>query len=42
MAKDVENTLTTIIEKEGKCSHQAAREYIKEMRHSKRYLADVY
>ena len=42
MAKEVEAALCRIIEEEGKCSSFAAREYIKEMRRSKRYLTDVY
>lgn len=42
MAKEVEATLSVIIEEEGKCSSFAAREYIKEMRRAKRYLTDVY
>ena len=42
MAKDVDAALTSIIQTEGKCSELAARDYIKEMRRSRRYVADVY
>lgn len=42
MAKDVEAVIQQIIEEEGKMSELEAREYLKEMRKHKRYLADVY
>lgn len=42
MAKDVEATLQSIIEEFGGRGAQAAREYIKQLRQSKRYLRDVY
>lgn len=42
MAKDVERTLTEIIAAESQCSLTAAHDYIKAMRKSGRYLADVY
>lgn len=42
MAKDVENTLQTIVQKFGKKDPQDAREYIKQMRKQKRYQRDVY
>lgn len=42
MAKDVEATLQSIIEEFGGRDAQAARDYIKQLRQSKRYLRDVY
>jgi sulfite reductase (NADPH) flavoprotein alpha-component len=42
MAKDVEAMLLKIAEAEGKMSFDQARQYIKELRLSKRYLRDVY
>jgi len=42
MAKDVEDTLLTIIQTFGKKSEEEAREYIKNLRQQKRYLRDVY
>lgn len=42
MAKDVENTLLTIIQEFGKKDPQEAKDYIKQMRKQKRYQRDVY
>lgn len=42
MAKDVEATLHRIIMQEGHLDEKAAQEYIKRLRHEKRYLRDVY
>jgi sulfite reductase (NADPH) flavoprotein alpha-component len=42
MAKDVENSLITIIMEYGKRDLAGAREYVKQLRQQKRYLRDVY
>ena len=42
MAKDVENTLIEIIEKEGKLDRSQAEEYVSQLRKQKRYQRDVY
>lgn len=42
MAKDVNETLLQIIEKEGTLSKENAQLYIKQLRKQKRYLMDVY
>lgn len=42
MAKDVEETLIEIIAAKGGISHNSAIGYLKELRHEKRYLKDVY
>ena len=42
MAKDVQNTLIEIIEKEGNLNREQAEEYLSELRQQKRYLRDVY
>ncbi|MFT5520996.1 MAG: sulfite reductase (NADPH) flavoprotein alpha-component, partial [Enterobacterales bacterium] len=42
MAKDVEQTLLTIIEAEGKKSPEQAKEYLRLLRKNKRYQRDVY
>lgn len=42
MAKDVDKTLQTIIEKEGSYSPESARAYIKELKKANRYQRDVY
>lgn len=42
MAKDVEMMLQSIIQEFGRKEVQIAREYIKQLRHQKRYLRDVY
>jgi sulfite reductase (NADPH) flavoprotein alpha-component len=42
MAKDVEAMLHKIIMREGNLDEKAAQEYIKRLRHEKRYLRDVY
>jgi sulfite reductase (NADPH) flavoprotein alpha-component len=42
MAKDVEATLLRIVESCGNKSEQEAKEYVKALRASKRYLRDVY
>ena len=39
MAKDVQNTLIEIIEKEGNLSREQAEEYLAELRQQKRYLS---
>ena len=42
MAKDVDETLHKIVEREGKMSLDEAKSYIKKLRKEKRYLRDVY
>ena len=42
MAKDVENMLLSIVQQFGKKEPHEAKEYIKQLRHQKRYLRDVY
>jgi sulfite reductase (NADPH) flavoprotein alpha-component len=42
MAEDVQKTLLTIIEQQGKLDAAAARQYLVRMRQDKRYLRDVY
>lgn len=42
MAKDVEQTLLSIIQKQGNLSEEQAKLYYKALKTSKRYLADVY
>ncbi|MBA3721614.1 MAG: sulfite reductase [Parachlamydiaceae bacterium] len=42
MAKDVELALHSIIQEYGLMDAQASKEYIKKLRHQKRYLRDVY
>lgn len=42
MAKDVEKTLLEILEKQGNLDEKGAKEYLKKLRHEKRYLRDVY
>ncbi|WP_088049853.1 assimilatory sulfite reductase (NADPH) flavoprotein subunit [Virgibacillus dakarensis] len=42
MAKDVHQTLITIMEKEGGIRHEDAEQYLKDMRRQKRYQRDVY
>lgn len=42
MAKDVEAMLQSVIQEFGRKESQAAREYIKQLRQTKRYLRDVY
>ncbi|HXF28315.1 MAG TPA: hypothetical protein VN457_00565, partial [Chlamydiales bacterium] len=42
MAKDVDATLHRVVEAEGEMTELEAKEYMKTLRHSKRYLRDVY
>jgi len=42
MAKDVDAALHQIVEIHGKCTPQAAKDYVKSLKASKRYLRDVY
>lgn len=42
MAKEVDEALHTVCQKEGGLSPEKAKEYIKNLRHTKRYLTDVY
>lgn len=42
MAKDVDKALHLIIQEHGGCDEQGAKSYVKELRHAKRYLRDVY
>ncbi len=42
MAKDVEATLLAIIQEHGNLNETQAREYLKNLRTSKRYLRDIY
>jgi sulfite reductase (NADPH) flavoprotein alpha-component len=42
MAKDVDAMLHAIVESEGKMPSDKAREFVKKLRHDKRYIRDVY
>lgn len=42
MAKDVDAALHRIVQEQGGCDEAAAKEYVKNLRHQKRYLKDVY
>lgn len=42
MAKDVDLVLHQVVQKYGKMDESAAKQYVKEMRTTKRYLRDVY
>jgi sulfite reductase (NADPH) flavoprotein alpha-component len=42
MAKDVNDTLISVIEKEGSMSHEEAEAYLKDMQKQGRYQRDVY
>jgi len=42
MAKDVDATLHQIVQNHAKCDEIAAKDYIKKLRSTKRYLRDVY
>jgi sulfite reductase (NADPH) flavoprotein alpha-component len=42
MAKDVDATLHQIVQTHGKCDEASAKDYIKKLKSSKRYLRDVY
>lgn len=42
MAKDVHQTLITIVEQEAGMTHEEAEQYLKDMRQQKRYQRDVY
>ncbi|MDX8045228.1 assimilatory sulfite reductase (NADPH) flavoprotein subunit [Gracilibacillus sp. S3-1-1] len=42
MAKDVHDTLISIISQEGNLSEEEAKEYINQLKHEKRYQRDVY
>ena len=42
MAKDVDRSLHEIISQEGHLTPEGAKEYVKHLRHEKRYLRDVY
>ncbi|MBL7787119.1 MAG: assimilatory sulfite reductase (NADPH) flavoprotein subunit [Chitinophagales bacterium] len=42
MAKDVHHALIDIVQQEQKCSHEAASNYVKQLRKQQRYLEDVY
>lgn len=42
MAKDVDTTLHTIVEKRGNFSHEAAQEYVQHLKDKHRYHRDVY
>ena len=42
MAKDVENALLEVIEKQGTLSKDDAEEFLNELREDKRYQRDVY
>ncbi|MGM0877992.1 MAG: hypothetical protein ACQEWV_25515 [Bacillota bacterium] len=42
MAKDVHNAVISVIEKEGKMTHEEAEAYLNEMRKQRRYQRDVY
>lgn len=42
MAKDVHHALITVVEEQGKLSHQQAEDFINDLRKAKRYQRDVY
>jgi sulfite reductase (NADPH) flavoprotein alpha-component len=42
MAKDVHNTLISVIEKEGAMTREAAEAYLNNMQEQGRYQRDVY
>jgi sulfite reductase (NADPH) flavoprotein alpha-component len=42
MAKDVNEALLSLIEKQGKQSREQAEQYLNELRKTKRYQKDVY
>jgi len=42
MAKDVDKALHEIVENEGKLSAAGAKEYVKNLKDTKRYCRDVY
>lgn len=42
MAKDVHNALITVVEQQGKLTHDQAEEFINDLRKAKRYQRDVY
>lgn len=42
MAKDVDVTLHKIVQQQGSLSEESAKEYVKKLRQSKRYLRDIY
>ncbi len=42
MAKDVHNTLISVIEKEGSMTREAAEAYLNDMQEQGRYQRDVY
>ena len=42
MAKDVDHALHEIVKKEGHLNEEGAKLYVKSLRATKRYLADVY
>jgi sulfite reductase (NADPH) flavoprotein alpha-component len=42
MAKDVEATLHTIVQKHRNCAHEAAADYVQQLKDEHRYHRDVY
>jgi sulfite reductase (NADPH) flavoprotein alpha-component len=42
MAKDVDVTLHTIVEQQARVPHDAAIEYMQQLKHQNRYDRDVY
>lgn len=42
MAKDVDHALHEIVKQEGRLNEESAKAYVKQLRASKRYLADIY
>jgi sulfite reductase (NADPH) flavoprotein alpha-component len=42
MAKDVDQTLHTIVEQQGEMDAQAAQDYVEELKDQHRYHRDVY
>ena len=42
MAKDVDNAIHEIIQKEGRLKPESAKEYVNDLKRQKRYLRDVY
>jgi sulfite reductase (NADPH) flavoprotein alpha-component len=42
MAKDVDTALLQIIEKQGNLREEEAKSYLKNLRHTRKYMTDVY
>lgn len=42
MAKDVHDSLITVVEKEGRFTREEAQDYLNNIKEQGRYLSDVY